>query len=34
VTIGYIGSTVLYGLAYVAALLLVATLIFSRRDFK
>jgi hypothetical protein len=27
-------STALYGLAYVAALLLVSTVIFSRRDFK
>jgi len=34
VTIGYMGSTTVYGLAYVAALLLVSTFIFSRRDFK
>ncbi len=34
VTMGYLASTAAYGLAYVAALLLVATFIFSRRDFK
>ena len=34
VTAGYLASTTAYGLAYVAGLLLVATLIFSRRDFK
>jgi ABC-type transport system involved in multi-copper enzyme maturation permease subunit len=34
VTAGYITVTVVYGLAYIAALLLVATFIFSRRDFK
>ncbi len=34
VTAGYLVSTTAYGLAYVAALLLVATVIFSRRDFK
>jgi len=34
VTMGYVASTTLYGLAYVAGLLLVSTLIFSRRDFK
>ena len=34
VTMGYMSSTALYGLAYVAALLLVSTFIFSRRDFK
>jgi ABC-2 type transport system permease protein len=34
VTIGYIGATAVYGLAYVAALLLVSAFIFSRRDFK
>ncbi len=34
VTGGYIASTTLYGLAYIAALLLVATFVFSRRDFK
>jgi ABC-type transport system involved in multi-copper enzyme maturation permease subunit len=34
VTMGYVASTTLYGLAYVAGLLFVSTLIFSRRDFK
>ena len=34
VTFGYLGSTTLYGLTYVAALLLISTVIFSRRDFK
>ena len=34
VTAGYIGTTTAYGLAYIAALLLVASFIFSRRDFK
>jgi ABC-type transport system involved in multi-copper enzyme maturation permease subunit len=34
VTLGYVGSTTFYGLAYVTALLLISTLIFSRRDFK
>jgi ABC-type transport system involved in multi-copper enzyme maturation permease subunit len=34
VTMGYMASTTAYGLAYVTALLLVATFIFSRRDFK
>ena len=34
VPMGYLASTTAYGLAYVAALLLVATFIFSRRDFK
>jgi len=34
VTTGYLASTAAYGLAYVAALLLVSTFIFSRRDFK
>jgi ABC-type transport system involved in multi-copper enzyme maturation permease subunit len=34
VTAGYLASTAAYGLAYIAALLLVATFIFSRRDFK
>ena len=29
-----IGVTVAYGAAYIAALLLAATVIFSRRDFK
>lgn len=31
---GYLGATVVYGLVYIAALLLGATFIFSRRDFK
>jgi ABC-type transport system involved in multi-copper enzyme maturation permease subunit len=31
---GYVVSTTAYGLAYIAALLLTATFIFSRRDFK
>ena len=34
VTAGYLASTAAYGLAYVTALLLIATFIFSRRDFK
>jgi ABC-type transport system involved in multi-copper enzyme maturation permease subunit len=34
VSAGYIAATTAYGLAYVAALLLIATFIFSRRDFK
>ena len=34
VTAGYLASTAAYGLAYIAALLLVATFVFSRRDFK
>jgi ABC-type transport system involved in multi-copper enzyme maturation permease subunit len=34
VTAGYVAMTALYGLAYIAGLLLVATLVFSRRDFK
>jgi len=34
VTGGYLAATTAYGLAYVAGLLLVATIIFSRRDFK
>jgi ABC-type transport system involved in multi-copper enzyme maturation permease subunit len=34
VTLMYVTSTVLYGFAYIAALLLVSTFIFSRRDFK
>ena len=34
VTAGYLATTTAYGLAYVAGLLLLATLIFSRRDFK
>jgi hypothetical protein len=31
---GYVASTTAYGLAYIAALLLISTFIFSRRDFK
>lgn len=34
VSAGYVGWTVGYGLAYIAALLLASMLIFSRRDFK
>jgi ABC-2 type transport system permease protein len=34
VTAGYLVTTATYGLMYVAALLLVSTFIFSRRDFK
>ena len=34
VTAGYLASTAVYGVAYIAALLLVATFVFSRRDFK
>ncbi len=34
VTAGYLASTAAYGLAYSAALLLVAAFVFSRRDFK
>lgn len=34
VPMGYVASTTAYGLAYVTALLLVATFVFSRRDFK
>ena len=34
VTVGYMALTTGYGLLYIAALLVVATLIFSRRDFK
>lgn len=34
VTSGYMASTAGYGLAYVTALLLIATFVFSRRDFK
>ncbi|MDD5309922.1 MAG: ABC transporter permease [Deltaproteobacteria bacterium] len=33
VTSGYMASTILYGLAYAAALLLVAIILFRRRDF-
>ena len=31
---GYIATTIGYGAAYIAALLLIATFVFSRRDFK
>ena len=34
VTSGYAGATAAYGLAYIAGLLAVSVLIFSRRDFK
>ena len=34
VTAGYLATTTAYGVAYIAALLLIATFIFSRRDFK
>ena len=34
VTAGYLASTAAYGFVYVAALLLIATFVFSRRDFK
>ena len=34
VSAGYLATTTAYGLVYVAGLLLVATVIFSRRDFK
>jgi len=34
VPVGYVLATSLYGAAYIAALLLVSTFIFSRRDFK
>jgi ABC-type transport system involved in multi-copper enzyme maturation permease subunit len=34
VTAGYLLSTALYGVVYIAALVLAATFIFSRRDFK
>ncbi len=34
VSAGYLASTAAYGAAYIAALLLAATVIFSRRDFK
>jgi hypothetical protein len=34
VAAAYIATTTAYGLAYVAGLLLIATFIFSRRDFK
>jgi Cu-processing system permease protein len=34
VAAGYIGTTTGYGFAYIAALLVVSVLVFSRRDFK
>jgi ABC-type transport system involved in multi-copper enzyme maturation permease subunit len=34
VAVGYIGTTAGYGFAYIAALLAVSVLVFSRRDFK
>jgi hypothetical protein len=34
VTAGYQAATTAYGIAYVAALLLIAAFVFSRRDFK
>jgi Cu-processing system permease protein len=34
VTAGYVGATAAYGLAYIAGLLAVSVVIFSRRDFK
>jgi ABC-type transport system involved in multi-copper enzyme maturation permease subunit len=34
VSVGYLGITVMYGAVYIAALVLAATFIFSRRDFK
>jgi ABC-type transport system involved in multi-copper enzyme maturation permease subunit len=34
VAAGYVGITVAYGFAYIAALVVVSVLIFSRRDFK
>jgi hypothetical protein len=34
VAAGYIGTTAGYGFAYIAALLAVSVLVFSRRDFK
>jgi ABC-type transport system involved in multi-copper enzyme maturation permease subunit len=34
VSAGYLGVTTAYGLAYISALLLAGTVIFSRRDFK
>jgi ABC-type transport system involved in multi-copper enzyme maturation permease subunit len=34
VAAGYLATTTAYGLAYIAALLLTGTIIFSRRDFK
>ena len=34
VTAGYLAATIAYGAAYITALLLMATFVFSRRDFK
>ncbi len=34
VSAGYLGLTVMYGAVYIAALVLAATFVFSRRDFK
>jgi ABC-type transport system involved in multi-copper enzyme maturation permease subunit len=34
VSAGYLGGTVAYGIAYIAALLLLSVIIFARRDFK
>ena len=34
VAAGYVAATAAYGFAYIAALLVVSMLIFSRRDFK
>jgi hypothetical protein len=34
VTTGYMALTAGYGLLYIAAVLVAATLVFSRRDFK
>jgi hypothetical protein len=34
VTAGYLALTASYGLFYIAAILVAATLVFSRRDFK
>ena len=34
VSLGYVGLTILYGLTYLALLLVAAVTIFSRRDFK
>ena len=34
VSAGYLGMACAYGLLYIAAILLVSTFVFSRRDFK
>jgi hypothetical protein len=34
VSLGYVGLTILYGLTYLALLLVAAVTIFSRRDFR